>query len=792
MSASKKALCVHIAQKMRITGEVQMSANARAVLLASVSLSVMTPVQAQDTTPGGSPTATATATGQGRIADIVVTARRRNESLLETPVAVTAFDAAELDRRQITQVSDIVNSTPSLVYEGTGGNRSEARIFIRGVGTTNANMSYGAGVGIYIDGAIFPRAQGALIDNLDIASLEVLRGPQGTLFGKNTIGGAINITTTKPNTDAVSGTFEAGYGRFDRQRVRASLNVPLSDTIAIRLAGMRDRDDGYTVNDVDGRRMDNQDRWMVSGAVRWTPTENLTWDLNAFWASTRDNGRALQCININGDDSIIPGIAAACARTNANGIRHTRSDIRQKGFVDTFATSSTLAWNLGKAGFIDDLTIKGIGAYQWIDQTGLTQDFDGTDLNGIVSLQPDKKMAAASGELQILGKAFDQRLNFVFGAYVDREWTPGGRETRAAIIYPHREILTGTKSSYVAFMSLKNKSRAAYTQVTYDFNDVISLTGGLRYTKDRRGFFRQRHPVSAFDPTFAQAGPFVVNGLFVKDFSNWSPMGSLQLNAPESWINGGFLDKGMLYFTYSKGFKSGGFNGNGSTSNGSLTQFNPEKVDNYEIGAKFSMFDRRLTGSVIGYQMDYQDIQLSSTSLDANGVPVRGAFNAGGAKIKGIEIELQVMLSGSLRLGLNADVTDAKYTRFDDLSALGGTRKNEPLAFIPDYRVSASIDNRFSLGGDMAVTPRVQVTRTGKRYLFSDPSPVLRAFSLQRAFTLVDASVRLDINDSLSLDIYGKNILNKAYMDEAQPNGYSVWQYYAPPVTYGVIARVKF
>jgi iron complex outermembrane receptor protein len=270
-------------------------------------------------------------------------------------------------------------------------------------------------------------------------------------------------------------------------------------------------------------------------------------------------------------------------------------------------------------------------------------------------------------------------------------------------------------------------------------------------------------------------------------------MASLQLNAPEAWTNNGVLDKAMAYFTYSKGFKSGGFNGNGDTASGNLTSFEPERVENYEVGVKFSMFDRRLIGTISRYDLRYTNIQLNVQNLDPiSGAPVASIFNAGAAKIQGIEFELQALLFDSLRLSLNGDFTEPRYTRFDDLSVPSGSRVGEPLSYIPDYRISGSIENRFALGGEMALTPRIQVTRTGERYLFNSSNMTARLVGRVAPVTLTDASLKLDLNERISFDFYGKNIFNKKYANDAKSFGFAVTKWYAPPVTCGVIARTKF
>jgi iron complex outermembrane receptor protein len=270
-------------------------------------------------------------------------------------------------------------------------------------------------------------------------------------------------------------------------------------------------------------------------------------------------------------------------------------------------------------------------------------------------------------------------------------------------------------------------------------------------------------------------------------------MASLQLNAPKAWTDNGILDQAMGYFTFSRGFKSGGFNGNGNTSRGTLTSFEPERVENYEVGLKFSMFDRRLIGTFARYDMSYTDIQLNVQRPDpVTNAPIASVFNAGGAKIQGIEVELQALLFDSLRLSFNGDFAEPRYTRFDDLSVPGGSRVHEPVPYVPDYRVSGAIENRFSLGGEMALTPRIQVTRTGERFLFTDAGAAARAAGRVAPVTLTDASLKLDLNEQMSIDVYGKNIFNKKYINDALSFNYFVLNWYAPPVTYGVTARYKF
>jgi len=755
-------------------------------LFAGISFLGIAQAQAQDGQTGGQANSQK-ALNEGGMSDIVVTARRRNEGLLETPVAVTAFSAADLDRRSIQTLNEIQANTPSLIYESTGGNGSEARVFIRGVGNATANITAEQGVGIYIDGMYYARAQGALLENLDIASLEVLRGPQGTLFGKNTVGGAINITTIKPSFDAFSGQLEMGYGRFDRVHARASLNIPLGDRAAIRISGMRDRDHGYTINDFNGTGLDNVDVWSLSGALRVEPTDNLTWDTHALYTSDNNKNRAVHCVRIGRNAVLGAAFDTACAVTDANGINHTNLDAPLTGATKLFAASTTLAWNVGQIGMLDDLTFKMIGGYQW-SKSNRVGDFDATYLDGISSVD-NKQTRQISGEFQILGKALNNHLNFVVGTYADKERTPGPG-VRTTRIYPFLEA-AGRIFSTIQHIHLHNNSKAVYSQATYDFNPIVSVTGGIRYTDDTKGFYTFKCSTRAEDFNTCIGAP-LADGAFSVTSKSWTPMANLQLNAPKAWTENGVLDQAMLYFTYSKGFKSGGFNGNGQTNTGNLTGYRPERVQNYEVGTKFSFFDRHLMGSIAAYDMKYKDIQLSVQGLGPLQQPISSVFNAGAAKIRGLEIEMQAILLGSLRISGNADFTHARYTKFVDLSVPGGSRANEPMAYIPPYRLSGAIENRFALKSEMALTPRIQVTRTGDRYLLIDKSPVVREAAHAPAFTTVDASLRYDYNDQLSLQLYGKNILNKRIINDAISFGYAVNTFYNSPATYGATLRVKF
>ncbi len=258
--------------------------------------------------PGLSVPAAAQTTGASAPSDqvetVVVSARRRSEQLLDTPVAVTAYGKNELDKRNILNISQLTQSVPSLEIQQTAGNPSDAQIFLRGVGNANPGNFQDPGVGIYVDGVYFGRSPGALFNNVDVQDIEVLRGPQGTLFGRNTIGGAISINTVEPN-DTFGGDASLQYGSYNDIRGKATINIPIVDELVdFRTTVLYEHNDGYSLNDTLGERDNNIDDWGIQSALRITPRQSLTIDLQAMYDSNQSNGSASTC-------NMIPGGASA-------------------------------------------------------------------------------------------------------------------------------------------------------------------------------------------------------------------------------------------------------------------------------------------------------------------------------------------------------------------------------------------------------------------------------------------------------------------------------------------------
>ena len=385
----------------------------------------------------------------GGLEVITVTARRRSENLQKTPVAITAMTGAMLEEKQIVNVAEVAKFAPNVSISpvaNISGSSASITAFIRGVGQTDFNITVDPGVGVYVDGVYVARSVGALLDMADVSSVQVLRGPQGTLFGKNTIGGAIVVNSVQPQRD-FDLKLEATTGRFNRADFKGMINVPLSDNLAMRAVASYETRDGFQKRLFDGGRQGNKDSFGARLAFKWEPTDKLTVNLSGdinirreeMAASTLVNlyesPNLLQVVNLNGRTVVFPsstyawnklqggaGVCGAdgslapvnnprCATTQwiTGNIDTTWSDAKNQSDFDLWGTNLTLDYNFG------DFNLKSISAYR--DQKATIQfDFDGTP-HPYLTLTNNIDLWQASQELQLTGSVLNDRVKFVLGGY---------------------------------------------------------------------------------------------------------------------------------------------------------------------------------------------------------------------------------------------------------------------------------------------------------------------------------------------------------------------------------------
>ena len=576
--------------------------------------------------------------------EVIVTARKREESLQETPVAVTALGAEALREAGVRNLYNLNEIAPNIEVQAANGNAPLANIYIRGIGQRNTGVNIDSGVGIYIDGVYLGRPDGALLDVNDIQSVQVLRGPQGTLFGKNTTGGALVFTTNRP-IEEFEGSVEARVGNYDRRDFSAVLNVPLTDTLWSRLSAVSIERDGYLDNKYDDREYHDEDRYNVIAQLRWMATDTLTLDLNYSYAETDQTDRPQKCRPVEGyvgwqaalfdTISVIP----STGRTYKDFCRDAwelddktdvLADLQGAYESENQGLSLTAEWEAS-----DNLSFKSITAWRYTDALQ-DDELDHTAipyLHRTMSKHPfsdTRETDQYSQEFQLTGSAFDERLQFVTGLYYFEEETEGS--TQVNFLGPFDPGLTPVLfmlNTSATLLESDNEAWAAFTQLEWSWTDNWRTTLGVRYTDEDRELYRERFEV--IPGTLDANGGFVLpafNGAWVVDRSvfEYNPNFEFELTditeakvgdddtsfmASVQYLIDGtdWIDTGSVYLTYSEGFLSGGIS---EAPTGDLETFEPEEVENWELGIKLDLLDRRLRVNAALFHSDYKNRQLTT------------------------------------------------------------------------------------------------------------------------------------------------------------------------------------
>jgi iron complex outermembrane receptor protein len=694
--------------------------------------------------------------------DIVVTARRREENLQDTPVSVVAFTGEALAERQVVNVADIGNFTPNLIIDSAsalGGSSSTISAFIRGVGQSDFNLTIDPGVGLYLDGVYISRSVGSLLDTVDLARVEVLRGPQGTLFGKNTIGGAVVLVSEQPDND-FAGRIEAITGSFNRIDLRGMLNIPVSDRLAVRLTASSQDRDGYYDRLQDGDRMGNRNSLSGRLQVAWEPTDTLTLSLSADGTRVREEGKPLTLLAVNpaADFAGFWNFAvngATCFTPPAglpvpnepecfndqwitDDVRSTNTTGANFSDLDLWGTSLTIDWALGAVDF------KSITAYRDLE-SAFFQDYDGSPLpigeTGNVYTQTQ-----FSQEFQFSGSAIDDRLNWLLGLYYLKE---NGTDINS---------LTFSVADFISGGSVENDSYAAFSQVGFAITDQLSLTVGARYTHETKRF----RPDQFIQVDRTGGTLLALSELFIP---TGNPDGNLILPRTEASITDKeftpavaldykLTDDVLLYASYSKGFKSGGFTQRVFPPEAVVPAFGPERATAYEIGLKNNLFNRRLRLNLAAFQTDYTGLQI----IVNEGIAPK-VRNAGEARIRGFEIEAEAVLSDAVQISAGVGYTDAEYLEVDP-AAVGITADNQ-FGNVPAWTATAGVSADLFKIAEGQVSSRVDWSFRSAHFKDAINTPELR----QPAYSLFNATLTYRAkNDRWGLTAGVTNLFDKTYL----------------------------
>jgi len=794
------------------------------------------------------PSAAQTAT----LEEVVVTARKRQETLQDAPLAISALSGDQLRTEGLRNLSDLARVIPNLDV----ATDAQAQIYIRGVGARNPSINYDSGVGIYVDGAYLSRMQGGLLDNVDIANVQVVRGPQGTLFGKNTTGGAIIYTTNRP-VDAWEGDLEVRMGNHGREDFRGTLNVPLIEgSLNSRFSIWSVHRDGYVKNAWDGSERNEEDRVGGRGQLQWLPTDSLTIDLNLSYSETDQAGFGQNCNPINQVGSgYLAGMLAPilmmttgktyaqhCADNGALGIDTVINDyVTPNTREEVDQSIATVEWELS-----NNMSLKSISTWRDIESEGPTD----VDAVGIPLLTAGASYPSALGlqtdifsqELQLTGSTLNDTVSFAAGLFYFEENgkvnLASGQGPLSTNNFPGLPLPFMLYNFSLLDVESDNESKAAYAQFDWELADQWTLSAGIRYTDETREFRRTRFvpDTSVGNPPAMPVGPgnwllpggtgsfniahdWVLSNnpqdnqtRSVED-DEWTPMVSLSY----AFDTAGWVETGSAYLTYSEGYLSGGVSDQLDPLSGQLGAFKPENVQNYELGAKLIGLDSTLSLNTALFYMDYTNRQLTSVTLDPNtGTPMGVPINAKASSVMGLEIETVWLPGGNLELTANLTLNDGEIDEFDDTQILTlGTgaqlgldcvslapaapldicsidRSDENLPRLAKYSYTLGAQTKFSLGDGMLIPQISYNYRDSVDYCQDRGSCVSGAYQQNREN--LSASLTWS-NESWRIRLWGNNLTNDRYIGGGQfitDNLGNVAGQYNAPRTYGIDLGYSF
>ena len=729
---------------------------ARALMLGGIAAGTfsITPAQAQDAASSSSVAAADEDEGNA----IIVTARRREETLISVPIAITAIGGAQLERRGAIDITDVANIAPNVTLENSRATNSTLSAFIRGVGQQDPVAGFEQGVGIYLDDVYLNRPQAAVLDIYDVERIEVLRGPQGTLYGRNTVGGAVKYVTKRlPNKATVSA--RATYGEYNQADGVLSASAPIGDgTIRVGGAVARLTRDGFGKNLTTG--FDNYDKNVLAGrASVEVHADDFFARLSGDYTHDKSHTR--------GGHRLIPSqLTGAPVLKDVYDTRGGLNDPKQD--VESYGTSLFM-----EAHPDETLTFRSISAYRH-DKSSTPIDFD----------------ALPSVDVDVPGRYINSQFSQELQVLIDAgplQGLIGGYYLDAKAATPFEVRLFTTAATLPGLTALTNaiaktNTLAGFADFTYDLTDQFAVSLGGRYTWDERqaSILRQNYlfgPSPLFDGTGVTLGGPSTNFSGKRTFTKFTPRASVSFK-PTPDHN--------IYASYSQGFKGGGFDprGVGTNSpdldgNGIINQldvarflsFAPEKVDSYEVGYKASLFDRRLNLALAGFYADYTDVQIpGSVACVSGGVPTFCGVtsNAGKARFKGFEAELSGRLGNdilaggdALRFSTAVGYIDAQYKQY---IANIASRPTDVAAFrkvqnTPKWTANQSLTYSAPLGsGSLDLSE--SLSYRSKTHQFEVPNPFLD----QKGYALLDASIVYHgEGDHWSLGIYGKNLTDKQY-----------------------------
>ena len=735
--------------------------------------------------------AAATATAQDQesssgLQEVTVTAQRRAQSLQDVPIAITAFTADQLEQRQVFNTYDLVRNIPNLTGNANVGVGTSSSLYIRGIGNGESIATFDLPVGTYVDDVYVARQNHNNFALFDVERIEVLRGPQGTLFGRNTTGGAINVVMKKPSEER-KGFVEAGIGRFNLWTSRASIDLPISDRLLTKFSAYRIKDDGYALQVSTGKYLNDRDASGLRADIRFLPIDGVTIDFVGEYVDDR-NSNFLNVVDSRGNriinnkitqGGIVGVITGAKAALPVGNEAATRAA--------TLIVTSELNNNV---------TISSITGFRDTDHDFLV-DSGGelpraTNSRGFTPLVNMGDHEQFSQEIKLNGQS--GRLNWTAGVYYMNE------DNVTDFANGNSNAATGG-FTVAADRTMKNglETYAIYGQGDFKLNDAFTITAGIRYTEETKDFSIERNP-GATGAALSTAAIAAANIPLELNEQVWTPRVALQYDVS---------DDVMFFVSATRGFKSGGWPAR-ATANNAFIPFAPETVWSYEAGTRADLFNNRLRLNATAFYSMTNDIQIPAR-IDVNGLQISTTTNPADLENYGIEIDATWVPIDGLNITAGLGIQNAKYVNISQrvLDQAAICRANPTGLFqgapacnanfvdafgqiatpvrAPDYTISMNASYEFVVGG-VTLIPSFGFNTSDEYAIGTTGNPTATNGTWSQKQTYINAGVsfRFAGAPGLSAQVDCRNCADKAYPTSA----FGPFQFLDRPGSWG--ARVKY
>ncbi len=709
------------------------------------------------------------------IQEIVVTARKKEENLQDVPIAVKTYTGENLREQGLSSIVDVGDFTPNVKFEsGTTdvGGAANATLFIRGIGQLDYSPTIDMGVGLYVDGVYLGRAQGGVLELADIQSIEILKGPQGTLFGKNTMGGAINVTTSMPEFE-LGGSAAITVGEDERFNLDGDINLPLGEKLAMRVSASYRSQEGYVNRPLVGDKVGDEGTFVGRAKFLYEPSENtsvlLSFDYTKIDAQANTALTALnQPTNLAALWNAFVGIPGG----TPVGPQFTSPDLET-----SFGTgSSQLDYEGGGVSLRIDHDFGGVSgrsitAYRTFDSRN-QRDNDSSPVD-FGQLDYADEQWQFSQEFNLFGTLFNDSLSYTAGLYyfqedADSAWTvnlaPGLYQAFEALPGPIFPLVPGTTCPNADPMipcaggagnplnvgfdiggqllpQIDAKSYAAFLELEWQLSDTVTAIAGGRITHDEKDY-------SYLQTRFVSGIPTVPLTTTSESWTNFSPRLGLTFKPGDDLL---------LYATFSGGYKAGGFNGRPANPTVAQLAFDPEKLWAYEVGFKSDLMNRRVRLNGAAFFYDYKNMQLQANDLVGNQT-VQVIDNVGSAELWGVELDMQWLIAEGLTFYGSAAYLNAEYKETQE--QITGVALDTKLAKTPEWTATAALEYRAMVMNGEGLL-RVDYSYTDESFADVRNTPQLR----QKAHSLVNARAAWTTpNETFTIAAYGKNIFDERFV----------------------------